>query len=122
MTEEADALKRIIEQLDAAARQTERVARQLAINLEMALEQSTEDRRQISRLILLTQRLTAQGEMTMHGTERLERGAAHVAEDLAASITRADEADIRTPGAGADAALRSPGETAAETARHLRES
>jgi hypothetical protein len=118
MTPEFDALQQIIDRMDTAARTTEEVARQLAADLAASRELSEEDRRQISRLILLTQRLTAQGDLTLHGTQRLERTTEHVAEDLAASILRADGADMSTPGAGADAALRSAGETAAEVASH----
>ncbi len=65
---------------------------------------------------MLVRRLIAQGEITLHGTQRLESTAAHVAQDLAASIIRADAAPLTMPGAGADAALRSPGQTAAEVA------
>lgn len=118
MNADADDMRAIIERMDAAARATEEVARQLALNLERANVLANEDRRQISRLILLTRRLTEQGEATLHGTERLELTTEHVAQDLAASIFRADCADARTPGAGADAALRSPGETAAQVAGH----
>lgn len=118
MSAEVEALQAIIVRMDTAARATEEVAQQLAANLEAAKELASEDRRQISRLILLTQRLIEQGESTLHGTERLEQTTAHVAEDLAASIGRADRADADTPGAGADAALRSAGETAAEAASH----
>lgn len=114
-------LRAITERLDAAARTTEAAARQLAHDLEHTRLLAEEDRIQISRLILLVQRLIQQGQSTLGGTQRLEQTAAHVAQDLAASIVRADEAPTETPGAGADAALRSPGETAAELASHMEE-
>lgn len=103
-------LAAIVERLDAAARTTEAAARALAADLEEARQLAAEDRVQIARLILLVRRLTAQGEVMLHGTQRLERTAEHVAADLAASIARADQAPADTPGAGADAALRSAGE------------
>lgn len=96
MTDEQ--LKEILGRLDTAARKVEDVALQAA-----------EDRVQISRLILLTGRL-------LESTGRLEDTTHFVAEDLAASVVRADGADAETPGAGADAALRSAGQTAAEVA------
>ena len=68
----------------------------IASDLEEARRLAAEDRIQITRLIQLNQRLIRAGEV--------------VAENLAASIGRADEADADTPGAGADAALRSAGE------------
>lgn len=118
MSNNAEELQSIVERLDAAARKTENAAQHLAVDLAESQRLAEEDRVQISRLILLVQRLTAQGEVTLSGTRRLEIGAAHVAEDLAASIVRADAAPAVLPGAGADAALRSPGETAAEVAAH----
>lgn len=111
-------LKQIVLLMEAAARETTIVARKLAFDLEEARLLAVEDRVQISRLILLIQRLTQQSADNKAGTDRLEQTAVHVAEDLAASIVRADHAPAETPGAGADAALRSPGETAAQVASH----
>lgn len=109
-------LARLVQRMDTAAETTLAAANALARDLEETRLLAAEDRIQISRLIMLVTRLTAQGASTLDGTNRLERTAAHVAEDLAASIERADEAPSEIPGAGADAALRSPGETAAEAA------
>ncbi len=118
---DTDDLRCIIRQLDLAAKNATAAAQtavdaavKLALDVEDVRLLAAEDRVQISRLILLMQRLA-------QGTDRLEQTAAHVAEDLAASINRADHAPAETPGAGADAALRSPGETAAEVASHLDE-
>lgn len=116
VTPEAEALRQILVKMDEAAEATAKVAVQLAHDLEEAKELASEDRRQIARLILLTKRLTEQGEDTLHKTESLQETAVHVAEDLAASIERADEAPADLPGAGADAALRSPGPTSAQIA------
>lgn len=99
-------LQALVDRLDAAASKAEAAAKQLAVELEESRRLAEEDRVQVARLILLVQRLTAQGEFTLHGTQRLERAAASVASDLAASVGRADEAED-TPGAAADAALRS---------------
>lgn len=126
------AARQLAVDLEATAHKTEIVARRLAVDLEktaaklaLDLEEArllaAEDRIQISRLILLVQRLTQQGKVTLNGTQRLERTAAHVAQDLADSIERADGADMDKPGASADAAFRSVGETAAEAAAHLEE-
>lgn len=111
-------IAQIAAMMDEAAKTTLAAAQLLAIGVEEARKLAAEDRIQIARLIMLVQRLTAQGEVTLGGTLRLEKTAAHVAEDLAASITRADGANMDIPGAGADAALRSAGETAAEAASH----
>lgn len=112
-------LAHILAQMDTAAQLTINAAKKLAIEVEDARLLAEQDRVQISRLIMLVNRLIDQGEVTLHGTQRLEKTAVHVAQDLAASIVRADKAPAETPGAGADAALRSPGETAAEVASHL---
>lgn len=104
--------------MDSAARLTVESARRLAVDLEETRMLAAEDRVQIARLIILVKRLTEMGDETRAATGRLERTTEHVAEDLAASIQRADEAPAETPGAGADAALRSPGETAAQAAAH----
>lgn len=82
-------------------------AAQLNAALEDARRLAAEDRVQISRLILLTRRLLEATGLNAEGIERLETTAHFVAEDLAASIQRADAAPSETPGAGADAALRS---------------
>lgn len=111
-------LHAIVERMDAAARTSAAAAAKLAYDLEAATLLLAEDRVQIARLILLVRRLIDQGEVTLHGTQRLEQTAAHVAQDLAADRVRADDAPADTPGAGADAALRSPGETAAQAATH----
>ncbi len=108
---DTDDLRCIIERLDAAAKMTAGAAAQLASELEVTRLLAAEDRVQMSRLILLVQRLTQQGQSA-------EMTAAHVAQDLADSNVRADEAPSETPGAGADAAMRSAGETAAEVASH----
>lgn len=113
-----DELKTIVLLMKDAATETAKVAMLLGQELEQDRLLAAEDRVQISRLILLMQRLTEQGNGNSEGMARLEQTAQHVAEDLAASIVRADGADVQTPGAGADAALRSPGETAAEAASH----
>ncbi len=114
---EAAAVRLVLDR-DILAQATVSAAQSLAIAVEETRLLAAEDRIQISRLILLVQRLTQQGESTQAAAERLEQTAAHVAQDLAASINRADHAPVETPGAGADAALRSPGETAAEVAAH----
>lgn len=118
MSEKTQDLQDVVHMLSNAARTTAAAAKQLALDLEETRLLAAEDRIQISRLILLVQRLIAQGELTLHGTQRLENTAVHVAQDLAASIVRADDAPTDTPGASADAALRSPGETAAQVAAH----
>lgn len=111
-------LQHIVERMDRAAQLVDQAAAKLALDLEEARLLAAEDRIQISRLIILVQRLTQQSESTLSGTQRLEATTKHVAEDLAASIVRADEAPTETPGASADAALRSAGETAAQIASH----
>ena len=63
-------------------------------------------------------KLMKENYLLTDSTGRLEQTTHHVADDLAASIVRADEAPKDIPGSGADAALRSAGETAAETAAH----
>lgn len=98
MTDSED-LHAIIDRLDAAAAKAEDAAERLADEAEAVWLLAAEDRIQIARLILLVGRLTRQAG-------RLEAGAAVVAEDLAASTGRADDAgDV--PGVAADAALRS---------------
>lgn len=114
---EAAAVRLVLDR-DVLAQTTMTAARALAIAVEETRLLAAEDRIQISRLILLVQRLTQQGEDTLTVTQRLEQTAAHVAQDLAASIVRADRAPADEAGAGADAALRSPGETAAQVAAH----
>lgn len=111
-------LQKIVEMLNTSATVTREVARQLAVDLEVARKLAAADRVQISRLLVLVGRLLEAVQSNSEGTLRLEHTAANVAEDLAASITRADEAPSETPGAGADAALRSPG-TAAEREQRL---
>ncbi len=99
-------LSRIIDRIDKSALLTHEAAEKLAIELELARELAAQDRVQITRLIVLMQRLST-------SVDRLEQTSKHVASDLAASISRADQAPTEVPGAGADAALRS-GQTAAE--------
>jgi hypothetical protein len=115
---EAAALRLVLDR-DVLAGSTRSAAMSLATAVEETRLLAAEDRIQISRLILLVQRLTQQGEDALAGTQRLEKTANRVAQDLAADRVRADEAPP-IPGAGADAALRSPGpgETAAEVAAH----
>lgn len=91
---------------EAAAR-LEAATTKITACLEEARLEAEQDRIQIARLILLTQRLLEQGSVTLHGTQRMERAAEAVASDLAASVERADRSDTATPGSGADAALRS---------------
>lgn len=111
-----DDLHAICDRLDKAASTAVQVAEKLAEELAVQRDLAATDRVQIARLIVLVQRLLDSAKLNAEGVERLEQTSAHVAEDLAASIVRADEAPVETPGAGADAALRSPGLTAAEIA------
>lgn len=99
-----------------ASKQANEAASKLSLEMQLQRELAVADRAQISRLIVLAQRLLENVDKAALGTDRLEKTAEHVAEDLAASIGRADAADADTPGAGADAALRSAGETAAQHA------
>lgn len=84
-----DRLDAVLDRLDAQQKRTEARAEAL----EIANELLAEDRRQISRVIVLLRRVI--------------EGSEHVAADLAASIARADGGSLDTPGASADAALRS---------------
>lgn len=113
MTEES-----IVERMDRAAKTALTAADKLAVELETQRDLAAQDRAQIARLIVLVQRLLDALLLNSAGVLRLEQTSVHVAEDLAHSIGRADLAPIDIPGAGADAALRSPGETAAEAFRH----
>lgn len=103
-----DELKGIVSRMDEVSRLNVNSAKQLAFDLEVARELAAQDRVQVTRLIVLMQRL-------LEVAGRLEQTSHHVAEDLAASVQRADEAPSEIPGAGADAALRSE-HTAAEVA------
>ena len=93
-------LKCIVDRLDKASFLISESAKNLAVESELTRELAVQDRVQITRLIVLMQRLT-------EAVDRLEQTSHHVASDLAASITRADEAPTDIPGASADAALRS---------------
>lgn len=83
--------------LDQVLEALEEAKTQLAVQQVLIAE----DRVQIARLLILANRLLAKAGDAA-GL------AAGVADDLAASIDRADEAPAGTPGAGADAALRAP--------------
>lgn len=121
MTEATEDLHAICLRLDQAASTALVVAEALAVELDVQRDLAAQDRVQIARLIVLVQRLLNSATLNAAGVGRLEQTSVHVAEDLAADRARADAAPLDVPGAGADAALRSPGETAAEAACHADE-
>lgn len=80
---DATKLEQLLSTLHDMTRQLDHVTRQLTAESDAF----SEDRRQISRLILLTQRLLAQADTTLAATERLEQTTVTVAHDLAAHRT-----------------------------------
>lgn len=105
---DTEELRHIVSRIDEASRLNIESAKQLSLEAELARELAAQDRVQVARLIVLMKRL-------LDVADRLEQTSHHVAEDLAASVQRADQAPSEIPGAGADAALRSE-HTAAEVA------
>lgn len=106
-TNGGSSLRDVVNRLDAAATVNATAAEVLKVQVEASRLLAVQDREQMTRLLVLVDRLTVKVDAGAVQQERMEVATGKVADDLEEAHGRADAVDGR-PGEASDAASKSP--------------